>query len=361
MKKTYYCINIDIMTETPTLTQLKRIHYGFGLEYLPNWGIKEGLREIYQNFMDFGDYKESIQFSLDDKTAFVSITNSWEPKSLDFLRIGNSRKSDPANSVGKHGEGLKMAFLIFLREKLQIKLFTNKFKVYPIVDYDQDLGPCFALDYFEHGFTINNDFTIEFDCPKEIFLEFHNNIIKEEHILHTDNSYGDIVDKKVGNIYSGKLFVTSIPNFTKAYNIRPDQLPLDRDRAVPGSFDVEYACSKINESYDKWTAKELSFSDTRYVNKVPDRVKEEITPKIIGNAIEFTIKNEKGEDEVIKNTTFTEALRRDSFFQATIKKLKNYIAKKLGLYDLLLEFKAKHVHGADALADFEVILDRVSK
>ena len=32
------------------------IYYGIGLEYLSNWTINHALREIYQNFLDYGDY-----------------------------------------------------------------------------------------------------------------------------------------------------------------------------------------------------------------------------------------------------------------------------------------------------------------
>ena len=33
------------------------IKYGISKNYLPNWGIQEALREIFQNFLDFGEYK----------------------------------------------------------------------------------------------------------------------------------------------------------------------------------------------------------------------------------------------------------------------------------------------------------------
>ena len=41
--------------------------------------------------------------------------------------------------------------------------------------------------------------------------------------------------------------------------------------------------------------------------------------------------------------------------------MKKYIAKKLGLYDMLLEFKEKHVHSTEAVADFDLILEKVFK
>ena len=221
---------------------MKRIQYGFGMEYLSNWGVKEGLREIYQNFMDFGHYEENI-FNEGDNVR-VQLTNDWMPKSLDFLRIGNSKKADPINSVGKHGEGLKMGLLVFLRANLLIKLYTDKYEITPVINEDEELGPCFALDYEAHN-DENQKLMIAFKWPKEIFEEFHNNIIRKEDIVFSQN-FGHIVNKPKGSVYSGGLFVLSSQNLSNAYNIKPEFLPLDRDRAAPRSFDVDYATSKIN-------------------------------------------------------------------------------------------------------------------
>ena len=44
------------------------INYGFGKEYLPNWGIKEALREVYQNYLDYGDYTVSTKVNKKDNT-----------------------------------------------------------------------------------------------------------------------------------------------------------------------------------------------------------------------------------------------------------------------------------------------------
>lgn len=334
-----------------------KIHYGFGKEYLKSWGIKEALREIYQNFLDYGDYDE-VAYEEDGYT-FVSISNSWEPTSLDFLRIGNSKKHSD-NAIGKHGEGVKMAFLILLRNGYMSKILTPKFIIYPEWYSDKEIGECFSLVYEEHN-NASQLFTIEFNCLTTEYESFKNNLILHSDVIFNDNVYGEIVNKEKGNIYSGRLFVCNINNISKSYNINPSHLPLDRDRQVPQSFDVSWATSKINDKYGKWGVGDLSYSDTMYVDKVPDEIKKQFKPKMVGNDIQFIIKDENGKDKIVNNSYVREILKKDSFFANVIKKLKMFIAKQLGLYDLLIEFKKKHVHGSDAIADFEVILERVAK
>lgn len=343
---------MEILIENKT----GRIHYGFGADYLPDWGITQALREVYQNFIDYGEYSEEVVTNGD--MVIVKLTNGWQPESLEYLRIGNTRKSSP-NAIGHHGEGLKMAFLILLREKYSISILTNKYSIYPEWYTDTEIGECFSLGYEVHDM-YEIPYTLEFTCSIDDFTNFHDNLITDDDIIFS-HPYGDIVSKEAGNIYSGGLFVAKVNNVSKAYNIKPEHLPLDRDRSVPRSFDVNWNCSKINEAYGKFTTRDLSYSDTLYINRVPEDIKSSFKPRLVGNNIEFTYKDDKKVDQVVKNSNIADALKNDSFFAAAIKKLKRFVAKQLGLYELLVEFQQKHVHTSEALQDFDLILSRVKK
>lgn len=333
----------------------RTIHYGFGLDYLKDWGLDQALRELYQNFLDYGNYKESIK-EIKNNNILVSISNDWKPKNLDFLRIGNSFKKE--GSIGKHGEGMKMAFMIFLRNRLYSQIITHQSVVIPSSYYDEEIGECFSFEHFEIS-SKSDRFIIQFVINKQIFFQFRDNLIAESDIEFKNANYGDIVKKPKGSIYSGGLFVAQLPNISRAYNIRPEHLQLDRDRSVPRSFDVNWASSKILESYDKWNFKDETYSDTQYVSRVPDNIKQDVKPIIIGSTIEFVRRDESGNDSIITNENIKEILKKDSFFDKAIKKLKSYVAKKLGLYDLLIEFKEKHVRTIEAKMDFDLILERL--
>jgi len=334
------------------------IHYGIGREYLSNWGLQQALREIYQNFLDYGDYEENV-VQLDEHMVRVSVSNDWVPESLDFLRIGNSKKHNP-DAIGKHGEGVKMAFLIFLRTGFLSSIITDKYIITPAFTNDPEIGECFSMNYVPNDKPCGR-FIINFECHADDYIKFKDNVITEDDVIFT-HDYGNIVNKEAGRIYSGGLFVAAFKNMSKAYDILPKYLPLDRDRCAPASFDVNYHASKINEYHGKITAEELSHSDTMYTSKIPDEVKRQIKPQMVGNSLEFVVKGKNGqEDKIITSSHIKESLKQDSFFEKTIKKIRMYVAKKLGLYDLLVQFRDKHVHSTDALADFGLILERVEK
>jgi hypothetical protein len=336
------------------------IHYGFGKDYLPQWGIKEALREIYQNFLDYGEYQVDDRPINDSEKLIVSIQNGWDPENLDFLRIGNSQKNK-LSAIGKHGEGMKMAFLILLREGFKCSILTQRYEVWPDFYTDPEIGECFCLRYAMHEEPMPTPYTLTFECNRDVHDAFLASIIKPEDVMYDDNYWGQIVDKEAGNIFSGGLFVTHSKNISKAYNINPQFLPLDRDRSVPRSFDLNYASSKINESQGKYSVNDLSMSDTSFITKVPDSIKESITPVLVGNSIEFKHTDSEGNDKIISNNSVKEVLVSDGFFSSAIKRLKHFLAKKLGLYDMLIEFRDKHIHDAEALMDFELILERVDE
>lgn len=340
------------------MARQKLIHYGFGKDYLSNWGLPQAFREIYQNFLDYGDFENHIT-QLENGICSVKVINGWQPESLEFLRIGRSEKNG-REAVGKHGEGLKMAFLILLREGLTSQILTPKYVVYPKFYQEKEIGDCFCLAYEEHGMD-NVQFEISFTCNHEQFMAFRNDIISDEDIIFTHEYYGSIVEKPKGNIYSGGLFVKNVSNLQYAYDIKPSHLPLDRDRSMPATFDINWACSKIKNDYGKFTAVDLTHSDSAYIDHIPEEVKKEIKPVKVGNNVEFTYKDSAGTTQVISNDHVKEKLRGDGFFASIISKIKKAIAKQLGLYDMLVEFQNKHIHSSQAREDFSLILEKVGK
>ena len=60
------------MSET-LVSSTQVINYGIGRKYLSHWGINEALREIMQNFMDYGEYK--VTYNKND----ICISNSYIP------------------------------------------------------------------------------------------------------------------------------------------------------------------------------------------------------------------------------------------------------------------------------------------
>lgn len=348
------------MKEIKEIQKEGLLTYGFGLDYLEHWEIQHGLREIFQNYLDYGHYDIQTAEERNTGNIIVSISNTYRPDDFEFLRIGNSGKRNDVSTIGKYGEGLKMAFLVFKREGLKIKLRTQQYEFTPVT-YFNELGECFGIKYKKHTIT-TKDFTVVFTLPKSYYEVFIKNIITSKDIIYKDEYYGEIVTKPKGNIYVGRLFVTNMPNFSSAYNFNPARIDLDRDRAMPSSFDIKYAAAMLNNKYAKWKPSDIRYDDLEYVSQVSETTAAAFTPKIVGNTIQFTtpsidVEGNK-EDIIVTNDNLKNNLRRHPFFTNIINSLRKLVMKGLGLYDLLLEFERRHYMSDEMSAEFKVILER---
>lgn len=354
-----------------------KIEYGFGREYLSNWTLKEALREVLQNYIDYGEYNISTKEIVDQPDIIkVRISNNYIPEKLEFLRIGNSDKGDNSNAIGHHGEGLKVAFLIFLREDLSFRILTKNLAITPTWNIDELVGETLRIQY-KDGYNELHEFITEFDCPRDIYEEFISDIINEDNIVY-NGYYGDIVDKPKGNIYSGNLFVCNIPKLSHSYNIKPSYLPLDRDRSVPSDWDIEYYTSKINQSYNyhkqveyknsitahiSVTTEELEGKDYSYTSELPDNIVNQFNRRKLGNKFVYI---NKVDNEHVQNRRITEILDKHPKFAKDKKvsarqqfKYKLEKTKRKSLKTLVKDFKYNYCKSTDMLDDINIIIKRL--
>lgn len=336
------------------------IQYGFGLDYLKSWSIQHALREIFQNYLDYGEYNIITKEEKGTENIIVKISNTYFPTDLEFLRIGNSGKSDDTTTIGQHGEGLKMAFLIFQREGLKIKLRTQA-KTFEPTTYDNELGTCFGIEYYKNEET-QATFDILFTLPKTYYDTFIKTIITKEDIIFECPTYGRIVSKNKGDIFVGGLFVCHRPNYSRAYDFNPQYITLDRDRAMPSDWDIKWSIRRLLETNKGIRASDIQYDDIEYVDSVQEEEIEKFKPTLVNNVVEFTttVVKEDGEIEevIVKQDYIKSTLRNHNFFTATIEKLKSFILKKLGVTEMLENYKKAHPMYGDALKDFDAIINR---
>src|SRR5690606_8635983 len=127
---------------------MNKIHYAFGKDYLKTWTIKDALRVVFQNYIDYGNYHIETVNTNNKDVIKVIITNDYNPESLEFLRLGNTSK-DSGDFIGHHGEGLKAAFLIFARENLPFIIFTTKYRLNAGFEQSEHIGETLYIRYNE--------------------------------------------------------------------------------------------------------------------------------------------------------------------------------------------------------------------
>ncbi len=330
------------------------IKYGIGRNYLPDWGYQEALREIYQNFIDFGEFDEEIEDvkHSDGNIKHITLSNKFVTKDFHFLKLGESGNRDNANAVGQHGEGLKMALLVFLRSGLYVTINTHNQEFTPKFYKDVYLGECFGLHNSTAGRGLTNcNFRIRFKIPTEALEKFKGNQLNPDDVIYSCQ-YGDLINKNPGDIYVGGTYVTNMKSIKRAYNFNPTHVNLDRDRKVPGTFDVEWTASRIMQEYPELKIEDLSERDTAYVSDIKESIADQFVPEIVDKKVVFRAGDiQAGND--LKNS-----LMRTPKNQKIIQKLKFKLCRKRKPQNILQDFYDKNHFGLnpEAKAEFKMII-----
>jgi hypothetical protein len=233
--------------------------------YVDDWGIWEGVREIFQNAKDEEDKnsnKMSVTYSGSKK--ILKIKNDGAFLERKVLLTGFSNKRNDKNMRGMYGEGLKLGSIALLRNDIKIKI-RNKNELWaPEFKKSRKFGNEQILSF--------NVSTKKTDCGgvvvEIIGLEEEDwNDIKEKILFleksddHIDTSHGQILrDKK----YQGKIFVKDIfveyqSGYRYGYNVV--NVKVDRDRKMVSTFDRDWELAKCWEfaSYDNHEISEEVF------------------------------------------------------------------------------------------------------
>lgn len=257
------------------------IEFGISLNYVSNWGTVQAIREIYQNFIDYGDYDVEV-IPIDDTISKVTLKNTFKPTSWEFLKIGFSKKNDGA--IGKHGEGLKLAGLVFKRQDLFFTISNCLGTAIPDLYHDEYIGKSYGLDITDET---TDDFIVSFHAHTESIKIFVENKIETKDILHTCY-YGSIVNKPKGNIYVGDLYVCNMPDFNYAFNFKPAFVSLDRDREIPSHFDVGYYANKIIQASQNLQLRASDIHNVEYtIGSIPSRLASKFRPVMTDKGLQM--------------------------------------------------------------------------
>src|SRR4051812_6923729 len=93
---------------------------------LPNWGAREGIRELLQNGIDAEtEFSAPLSVRYRTDTSTLVIENKGAVIPLKALLTGYSTKRDKPNLRGKYGEGLPQGVLTLIRAGHSVKIRTG--------------------------------------------------------------------------------------------------------------------------------------------------------------------------------------------------------------------------------------------
>ncbi len=331
------------------------IKFSMSREYVPEWGISEALREIYQNFMDFGEYPEESVL-MKNNYSFIEMRNDFSPSDLSFLKIGSSGKREDESAIGGKGEGLKLAMMVLLRNGFSSHIFFGNTMLSSTFYNDDLLGECFGLKV-EGSKSDYKGFQVAFYCDTEKYKKYKENIVTEKDIIYK-GYHGSLVNKKPGDVYVGGLFVSNVPSLAYAYDFKPEHCRLDRDRTVPNDWDVEWNASQIMVEWGKFKVSDFGKKDLLHVSSVSSQIAGEFSAVKVGTVIKLV------SGETIASNNLSTALMKHPSIQKQIIKLSYTVSRKRTPHSLLQEFFNSHIkdsYNGKQKIEFQILLKKSKK
>lgn len=267
-----------------------RYELPFSLSYVPDWTYIEAFRELFQNALDneIMNPDNKMLFDFDNKDGILRVCNKTSSLELDSLLLGSTTKANNEDTIGIHGEGYKLAFLVLLRENKSITVYNyGKREIWTVKlvksrRYNNQMVPVITVEkeaFWKH--IPDNDLTIEvggitqeeYDCIVSKNLNLQKDVERYE-----SYGYGSILtsEKEQGNIYVKGLWVCNTKEVKYGYDFEPKLISLDRDRKLVKTFDIVWNASCMWKSQiEEGKRKELIASmiedgtpDVRYFSSI---------------------------------------------------------------------------------------------
>lgn len=229
-------------------------------EYVPDWGLVEALRELFQNALDNETMnpENKMGWQYNKRSGEVKITNKTSKLSVESLLLGSGTKHNRTDTIGKHGEGYKIAFMVLLRNNKTIRV--DNYGANEIWDvrlvksrkYKGQLVPTVFINkepVWKKKPSSDLTITIGGITEEEYKeLEVKNLHLRGEEVRAFDTTEKDRIlldEAEHGNIYVEGLFVTNISGLQYGYDFSPKAISLDRDRKLVDSFNVKWSASEL--------------------------------------------------------------------------------------------------------------------
>ena len=226
-------------------------------KYVPDWTYIQAIRELFQNALDneIKNKANKMEFDYNSESEVLRISNKTSILEIESLLLGNSTKANDKDTIGQHGEGYKIAFMVLLRENKKIKVYNYgkkeiwEAKLVRSRRYNNNLVPVVIVEKGAFWKQVpDNDLIVEITGinPEEYEAIVESNLnLQDELEYYEVKDMGKILlDKsQKGKIYVCGLYICSKQEFNYGYSFNPSIISLDRDRRLMSTIDVAWETS----------------------------------------------------------------------------------------------------------------------
>lgn len=220
-------------------------------EYLPNWGLVQGYREIAANAMDaeVDGLTSTYSWSKTRTVRWITQGAQVDVKNL-LLGVSGSRADD--RKRGQFGEGLPVALMVLTREGHKPRVRTKDAIWYPQFVYSKKWGAeVFAIDVKPRPNEGADEFVVEINnvdsetwtsTLMEVFLATNHHHRSDTMVLGGKGRMVLTHPRFRGKVYNKGVHVTDSQTLLFGYDLR---LETNRDRSIVQESHVAYeaACA----------------------------------------------------------------------------------------------------------------------
>jgi len=230
-------------------------------DYVPDWSAVDAVRELFQNALD----QEVMQ--KDNKMFFgygrrsgnvgvLYIGNKSSVLEAKTLLMGASTKRGNRDTIGKFGEGYKVATLVLLRLGFKVTFYNYgarevwqprfvKSRRYG----GENILTFFINDKWPWEKVPDNNLTIEIEgITPELYKEIVETNLHLQDVGETiETSYGRILleERYKGKVFVNGLWVCNYDPYLLGYDFKPAHINIDRDRKLVSDLDLKWLSSKM--------------------------------------------------------------------------------------------------------------------
>jgi len=218
-------------------------------DYVPNWGIWQGIREVVQNGID-GERQYGYKMSVEHmQNGTLVIRNEGGRIPREALLIGFSSKRGNHDLSGQFGEGLKLGTLALVRAGYEVVIRNRNETWRPVIEASDDFDAEVLKFKIRKIKKDNGGLQVEIKgVSNEDWGMIRKNFLflePPENVVETSRGTIFLDPERVGCIYVRGIFIDRDPKFKYGYDLK--EADLDRDRRMVNSFNLHWTLASILE------------------------------------------------------------------------------------------------------------------
>jgi hypothetical protein len=237
---------------------MKKFELSISPDYVPSWGVTEAVRELFQNAIDQETTQQGNKMFFTYENNTLKIGNKNSTLDIQSLLLGTSTKRNDDKTIGKFGEGYKIASLVLIREGKTITFYNygNKEVWKPRFVKSRRYNGANILTFFidktyfwqtipDNNLTIEIDGITESEYTDIINSNLHLQELSSEDYI--ESIHGRILtsDEHCGKVYVNGLYVCSCVDYDYGYDFKPEYINIDRDRKLVSDSDLRWMASRM--------------------------------------------------------------------------------------------------------------------